>query len=62
MYNCCSESNQCDLNQGDCDSDSDCNGILVCGSDNCQLPFPMGADCCEEPGNLNTANSQVDFV
>ena len=46
IYTCCSSSNQCGANQGDCDSDSDCSGSLVCGEDNCQPPFPIDADCC----------------
>ena len=28
-YNCCSSLNQCDLEQGDCDNDSDCSGDLT---------------------------------
>ena len=47
MYKCCSSSNQCDLNQGDCDSDNDCSGNLICGNDNCQQQFPLDVDCCE---------------
>ena len=43
---CCSSSNPCDLNQGDCDNDSECSGDLVCGKDNCPFPFPSDADCC----------------
>ena len=27
---CCSSSNTCGLNEGDCDSDSDCSGNFVC--------------------------------
>ena len=45
-YTCCSPSNQCGPNQGDCDSDSECSGSLVCGTDNCKAPFPSDADCC----------------
>ena len=51
IYSCCSSSNQCDQNQGDCDSDSECSGDLICGTDNCQSPFPSDADCCKVPGN-----------
>ena len=47
VYTCCSLSNQCDVNQGDCDSDSECSGYLVCGNNNCQSPFPTDADCCK---------------
>ena len=48
MWSCCSSSNQCGENEGDCDVDSDCLGNLKCGTNNCigtnfQNP---GADCC----------------
>ena len=47
VYTCCNSTNQCNLNQGDCDLDIDCTGNFVCGKDNCQPPFPIGADCCK---------------
>merc|ERR1711894_663368 len=46
---CCSESHPCDIDQGDCDNDSECSGDLVCGQNNCPSPFPSRADCCEQP-------------
>ena len=49
MSNCCSVEAPCAINEGDCDSDSDCQGNLRCGSDNCPAPFPYFADCCETP-------------
>ena len=53
--NCCGTKAPCDINEGDCDSDDECKGGLVCGSNNCPSPFPSSADCCEnpDPGNLN---------
>ena len=49
-YNCCTSANPCGLNQGDCDSDSDCQGDLRCGLDNCMDVAPgftdALADCC----------------
>ena len=49
---CCTSSNPCGINQGDCDSDSDCNGDLICGKDNCIDLWPsfgdVYADCCIE--------------
>ena len=50
---CCSSSHLCDINQGDCDSDSECKGNLVCGSNNCPSPFPSTADCCKSPNPGN---------
>ena len=47
--NCCSEINLCGINQGDCDSDDQCDGDLVCGNNNCPSPFPSNADCCKNP-------------
>lgn len=37
------------MGEGDCDSDSDCEGSLVCGRDNCKNFWPRAnkwADCC----------------
>merc|ERR1719312_53749 len=48
-WNCCTSQNPCPINQGDCDSDSDCQDGLVCGKDNCQAIYPNAhpaADCC----------------
>ena len=44
---CCTESNQCGINEGDCDTCSQCSGDLVCGNDNCQGDtFEATDDCC----------------
>ena len=43
---CCSVVAPCAINEGDCDSDSECQGNLICGSNNCPAPFPSDADCC----------------
>ena len=32
---CCRPDNQCGEGAGDCDTDQDCAGLLVCGSNNC---------------------------
>merc|ERR1711935_124146 len=48
-WDCCKSWSPCRENEGDCDSDDDCFGNLVCGSNNCQFfdsPFPHDADCC----------------
>jgi len=42
----------CTLGQGDCDTDTDCHGNLVCGDDNCRQFNSHAhryADCCKEP-------------
>jgi len=50
--NCCTGENPCDLGGGDCDSDTDCSGNLVCGYNNCR-DFHANAgetyDCCMNP-------------
>ena len=60
MYKCCSSSKPCGLSQGDCDSNNECSGNLVCGKNNCQPPFPSDADCCEA-GNSFAKMSQINF-
>ena len=48
---CCTSSNLCGVNEGDCDRDSDCFGKLKCGSLNCPKTanFVHNADCCYDP-------------
>ena len=53
-WDCCSNSNPCRENEGDCDNDNDCLGNLKCGhgnglEDNCDNSFAEGADCCYDP-------------
>ena len=48
---CCTSSNQCGENEGDCDSDADCKGDLKCGIDNCNgASFDGTDDCCYQGG------------
>jgi len=46
--NCCSDSEPCDLHEGDCDKDSHCKGELKCGHNNCGdgYGFDPTDDCC----------------
>ena len=49
---CCSADEPCGLGEGDCDSDDECSGELVCGVNNCiqkHTDFTAQADCCELP-------------
>ena len=50
---CCTSSNLCDINEGDCDSDDDCMEGLKCGTHNCLiktgLQWDSTDDCCYKP-------------
>ena len=49
--NCCSDlpGGLCREGEGDCDDDSECEGDLVCGVDNCPWDTPFsGQDCCRQ--------------
>ena len=46
---CCSDLHQCDIDEGNCQDDSHCSGILKCGDSNCGDHFPNGTNCCEQP-------------
>ena len=43
---CCQPDHLCDLEEGDCDRDEDCDGNYICGTNNCGSPFPDSHDCC----------------
>ena len=62
QWDCCNPHSQCGVGEGDCDSDDDCVGDLICGnsrddSNNCATTFANNsslwmekADCCINPG------------
>ena len=67
LRNCCTPDTPCGLGGGDCDSNHDCKGDLICGryqanSNNCKnepaigLIWPANTDCCIAKRNSN------DFV
>ena len=43
---CCQPDHLCDVGEGDCDRDADCDGDYICGTNNCGSPFPGSHDCC----------------
>jgi len=60
---CCNSSNLCDIDEGDCDADSDCDGDLICGSNNCVSPFPATHDCCiRDCDNYITITANYAFM
>ena len=62
VYDCCSSSNQCGLNEGDCELNSDCSGNLICGNDNCPPHFPSDADCCSGNFMMLLIRSNLDLL
>ena len=55
MNQCCSHNNKCNVQEGDCNSDSDCMDGLICGKYNCEktddLWWNQGDDCCQKPND-----------
>jgi len=46
----CCDGIKCGLGEGDCDSDTSCEGSLKCGTDNCfGENFDESDDCCYDP-------------
>jgi len=54
--NYCSEHSPCPENEGDCDYNTDCEGNLVCGTDNCgkDKGYEGWADCCTTASGTTT--------
>ena len=57
-WSCCSSSVPCSAGGGDCDYDSDCQGELICGTNNCNevsgvSHWSTAADCCITQGKPN---------
>ena len=53
---CCNRGNLnlCGIGEGDCNTDNDCSGVLMCGKNNCMKWRPTGGhwdeddDCCDK--------------
>merc|ERR1711971_821765 len=58
-WDCCTISSPCGQNEGDCDSDEECSGNLLCGSNNCESQFSDAADCCYEPNPTNPTTART---
>ena len=50
----CNVEYQCGADEGDCDSNEECQSKLFCGSNNCpnSLGLSSSLDCCEPQGKL----------
>ena len=64
----CTSGSPCGENEGDCDSDSECQENHICGSNNClaslELFYPEG-DCCTQimsPNNPNQAPNNAEVT
>jgi len=65
-WNHCSTDNLCGEGQGDCDSDAECDGTLVCGNNNCHYfasDVASGKDCCRDPaaGDWNWCSADYGY-
>ena len=59
---CCTSDHPCLLGEGDCDSDSECQFGLTCGTDNCGPDAVSWMDCCEPQNIFNTGNFIITLV
>ena len=65
-WDCCSIEQPCLADDGDCDSDDECIGDLICGENNCQDDTTLYEDCCtrpctqEQPCGDGASGCQVD--
>ena len=61
MWSCCTNSDPCQENEGDCDKDSHCNGDLKCGKNNCLGGSNLYefADCCYKPSTSEKLTSKI---
>ena len=41
--NCCTDNGPCSVGEGGCASDTDCEGDLVCGTENCDISLGFAA-------------------
>ena len=57
----CSLDSPCPHGQGDCDSDSQCVDLLVCGTDNCKNG-PRGLDCCTSTCHNDSGCSNQECI
>jgi len=58
---CCTAEFPCLEGEGDCDSDNDCSGALVCGRNNCGSPFQDTHDCCTRVAEGPTGCDKASF-
>ena len=57
--NCCTPDKPCDVGMGNCNSNEDCVGSLICGDKNCGTAFLKDDNCCEVNENLSSDNEDT---
>ena len=63
---CCTSSEPCAIGEGGCKADIDCDGNLVCGTDNCVMFdtswADSGYDCCTTGIFNQTKDSWINWI
>ena len=70
---CCSNASPCNVGRGDCDSDDECLGDLICIRDSCRDDYnstvsnwDIGTDCCSDSRSkfalVNACSNQFSLI
>ena len=65
---CCSEEEKCTINEGDCNTDTECFGSLICKANSCPTSadssknFHKRASCCQQPSGSYVLGKSFDDV
>ena len=61
---CCSDQEKCGIDEGDCNSDFECHGSLVCKFDSCPMNqgFGEGASCCQQPSGSYVMGMMINLA
>ena len=62
---CCSTESPCRVGEGDCDTNAECVGDLVCGTNNCQMfdaSWKDTRDCCEANKAIITTTTTTTTI
>ena len=60
-WDCCSKLVLCKENEGDCDSNNDCEGDLICSFEMCPNTNGNGVDCCGQ-GPTSVTVTAADLI
>ena len=65
---CCSEEEKCTINEGDCNTDTECFGSLICKANSCPKSndmtrqFHERASCCQQPSGTYRLGKNLDIL